>query len=286
MLANTTLVLALCACVVFVILVQLPAVLALTHAKAQPRFAKVFEATCRINGSCADLLMCGVCGVDDAGRGAGQEPGRWHSATHTQQQVWQGGLLLPQRSCPLCAAFCALTPLHMPAMQPTSSGFFQSRVAYMSCLFNRAAQLAFGLPTHGIKVLCCCVHGFVGLQLIGGQLVTINAKLVKKQRFHFTTLQGLDVDIIAGLNGLIWVSPHVPRAEDGTPVQQQQQQQQGGELIDSAAAVAAAAAVAQGPSKDQREAVVRVAGAIRALAALMLQVYPGSIIEAYQVGEA
>jgi exosome complex RNA-binding protein Rrp4 len=121
--------------------------------------------------------------------------------------------------------------------------------------------------------------------LTGGQLVVINAKLVKKQRFHFTTLQGYDVDIIAGLNGLIWVSPHVERAEDGAPLQQQQQQQQqqGGENVDSAAAVAAAAVVAQGPSKQQQEAVVRVAGAIRALAALMLQVYPGSIMEACQV---
>jgi hypothetical protein len=131
------------------------------------------------------------------------------------------------------------------------------------------------------------------LQLTGGQLVVINAKLVKKQRFHFTTLQGLDVDIIAGLNGLIWVSPHVERMDDGTPIHQQQQsqqQQQGNqaaaELVDSAAAVAAAAAASQGPSKEQREAVVRVAGAIRALAALMLQVYPGSIIEAYQVSSS
>lgn len=124
------------------------------------------------------------------------------------------------------------------------------------------------------------------LQLTGGQLVVINAKLVKKQRFHFTTLQGLDVDIITGLNGLIWVSPHVERMDDGTPIHQQQQQQGDQavpELVDSAAAVAAAAAAAQGPSKEQREAVVRVAGAIRALAALMLQVYPGSIIEAFQV---
>lgn len=117
--------------------------------------------------------------------------------------------------------------------------------------------------------------------------MVINAKLVKKQRFHFTTLQGLDVDIIAGLNGLLWVSPHVTRLEDGTPVQQQQQQDSSGgadAAPDSAAAVAAAAAAVQGPSREQREAVVRVAGAVRALAALMLQVYPGSIIEAYQVG--
>jgi hypothetical protein len=28
--------------------------------------------------------------------------------------------------------------------------------------------------------------------------VVVQPKLVKKQRFHFTTLKGLDVDIIAG----------------------------------------------------------------------------------------
>jgi hypothetical protein len=36
------------------------------------------------------------------------------------------------------------------------------------------------------------------LQLSGGQLVVVQPKLVKKQRFHFTTLRGLEVDIIAG----------------------------------------------------------------------------------------
>ncbi|WIA09572.1 hypothetical protein OEZ85_008964 [Tetradesmus obliquus] len=130
-------------------------------------------------------------------------------------------------------------------------------------------------------------------KLSGGQLVVVQPKLVRKQRFHFTTLQGLDVDVIAGLNGLIWVSPHIPRGEDGAPLQQQQQaaapaaaeQQQPSTVAAAAggnpAAIAAAAAAAGGPSKQQREAVVRVAGAIRALAALMLQVYPDSIVEAY-----
>eukprot|EP00775_Hariotina_reticulata_P011107 gene11107-11261_t len=56
-------------------------------------------------------------------------------------------------------------------------------------------------------------------KLTGGQLVIIDSKLVKKQRFHFTTLKGLDVDVISGLNGLIWVSPHIPRGEDGAPLQ-------------------------------------------------------------------
>jgi exosome complex component RRP4 len=128
--------------------------------------------------------------------------------------------------------------------------------------------------------------------------VAVHAKLVKKQRYHFSTLEGLDVDIVAGLNGLIWVSPHVARGEDGTPLQQQQQQQGQGQASaaasagggsDAAAAgddpqaLAAAAAAAAGPSKAQREAVVRVAGAIRTLAALMLQVYPASVVEAYKV---
>lgn len=128
------------------------------------------------------------------------------------------------------------------------------------------------------------------LQLSGGQLVAIHAKLVKKQRFHFTTLKGLDVDIIAGLNGLIWVSPHVQRAEDGTPLQDTTaaagSNSNGGSysLGDDPTAIAAAAAAGGGPSLQQREAVVRVAGAIRALATLMLQVYPDSIVDAYQVG--
>ncbi|KAF6260367.1 hypothetical protein COO60DRAFT_900607 [Scenedesmus sp. NREL 46B-D3] len=133
-------------------------------------------------------------------------------------------------------------------------------------------------------------------KLSGGQLVVVQPKLVKKQRFHFTTLKGLDVDVIAGLNGLIWVSPHIPRGEDGAPLQQQQQtaaargqqtqqQQQPSTAAAAAggnpAAIASAAAAAGGPSKQQREAVVRVAGAILALAALMLQVYPDSIVAAY-----
>jgi hypothetical protein len=41
------------------------------------------------------------------------------------------------------------------------------------------------------------------LQLSGGQLVVVQPKLVKKQRFHFTTLKGLDVDIIAGGQAIV-----------------------------------------------------------------------------------
>eukprot|EP00879_Flechtneria_rotunda_P004122 GHRR01004367.1.p1 GENE.GHRR01004367.1~~GHRR01004367.1.p1 ORF type:complete len:327 (+),score=72.26 GHRR01004367.1:123-1103(+) len=113
-------------------------------------------------------------------------------------------------------------------------------------------------------------------RLSGGQLVAIHAKLVKKQRFHFTTLKGLDVDIIAGLNGLIWVSPHVPRGQDSAPLNTTTAQQDQQDLA------AAAEAGCGGPIKEQREAVVRVAGAIRALAVLMLQVYPDSVLDAYQ----
>lgn len=97
------------------------------------------------------------------------------------------------------------------------------------------------------------------------------------------------MDLIAGLNGLLWVSPHVQRAEDGTPLQDGQNPASvpntlNPELADDPTAIAAAAAAGAGPSLQQREAVVRVAGAIRALATLMLQVYPDSVVDAYQVG--
>jgi hypothetical protein len=71
------------------------------------------------------------------------------------------------------------------------------------------------------------------------------------------------VDLILGLNGLVWVSPQVPRGPDGAPL---------------------AAAAAASTTKEQREACVRVAAAIRALAALYLQVYPDSVADTYQVG--
>ncbi|GBF99994.1 exosome complex component-like [Raphidocelis subcapitata] len=100
-----------------------------------------------------------------------------------------------------------------------------------------------------------------------GQLVVVHPGLVKRQRSHFISFEPLGVDAILGLNGLIWVGPHLPRGEDGAP----------------AAAGGGGGAAAAAPEREVRERAVRVAAAVRALAALHLQVFPSSITEAYQL---
>jgi hypothetical protein len=52
-------------------------------------------------------------------------------------------------------------------------------------------------------------------QLAQGQLVVVHPGLIKRQRTHFATFEPLGVDAILGLNGLVWVAPHVARGEDG-----------------------------------------------------------------------
>eukprot|EP00877_Chromochloris_zofingiensis_P000115 jgi/Chrzof1/10103/Cz04g27050.t1 len=99
-------------------------------------------------------------------------------------------------------------------------------------------------------------------KLTGGQLVAVPANLVKRQKQHFRTLESLGVDVILGLNGLIWVAPHVERGEGGAPLP---------------------TANIAGFSAAQREATCRVSNAIRALAALCLQIYPSTIMDAYEL---
>jgi hypothetical protein len=64
------------------------------------------------------------------------------------------------------------------------------------------------------------------------------------------------VELILGVNGMVWVAPYVQRRDDGS-------------LPDPLPAFGA----------EARQAVVRVAGAIRALAQLHLMVYPAAISE-------
>ncbi len=72
------------------------------------------------------------------------------------------------------------------------------------------------------------------------------------------------VDLILGLNGLIWVSPHIPRGDDGTP------------LYDPATGPPP-------PSPEQRAAAARVANAARALARLYLPLAGPTIQDVYEV---
>lgn len=71
------------------------------------------------------------------------------------------------------------------------------------------------------------------------------------------------MDLILGLNGLIWVSPHIQRQEDGSlPA----------DIADC--------------SPEARAAAARAAGAVRALARLYLPIYPAAILDAYDVSVA
>lgn len=99
-------------------------------------------------------------------------------------------------------------------------------------------------------------------KLVQGQLVAVHPSLIKRQRSHFASFDGLGVDAILGLNGLVWVAPHVARGDDGAALQ---------------------GAGQAPPPRDVRERAVRVAAAIRALAALHLQVFPATILDAYQL---
>lgn len=90
--------------------------------------------------------------------------------------------------------------------------------------------------------------------------MTVHPGLIKRQRSHFVSLDGAGVDAVLGLNGLIWVAPAAPRGDDGAPLPN-----------------------APPPPRAAREAAVRAAAAVRALAALHLQVFPASILEAFRL---
>ncbi len=72
------------------------------------------------------------------------------------------------------------------------------------------------------------------------------------------------LDIILGCNGMVWVAPHAPPpalGADGEPEQ---------------------APLPPLATLEQRAAVCRVAGALRALAALYFPIFPATLVDAYQ----
>ena len=99
------------------------------------------------------------------------------------------------------------------------------------------------------------------MQLRGGQLVTVSPNLVKRQKQHFNDLGSLGVSVILGCNGMIWVAAQAAPHANGHAAEQS-----GG----------SGAALVIGP--QQREAVCRVANAVRVLAALSMLIFPSSIM--------
>ncbi|KAK9834028.1 hypothetical protein WJX81_004480 [Elliptochloris bilobata] len=101
-------------------------------------------------------------------------------------------------------------------------------------------------------------------KLAGGQLVTVPANLIKRQKHHFNTLPDMGVDVILGCNGMVWVAPNAPPpalGADGEPEQ---------------------APPRPPATREQRAAVCRMAGALRALAALYFPIFQATLVDAYQ----
>jgi hypothetical protein len=93
----------------------------------------------------------------------------------------------------------------------------------------------------------------------------------------FRDAQALNVDIIFGVNGAVWIAPWAakPTAADLPPAAQQE----------AAADAAAAAAPPQPATLEQRQAVARAANAVRALAALQLPIHAESVTAAVDLAE-
>ena len=107
-------------------------------------------------------------------------------------------------------------------------------------------------------------------RLSGGQLVRVMPTLIKrvKQHFHRLSAEQLrassDVEILLGCNGFVWVGvPSTATARDG----------------EAAAADGSDSVLRVGP--EAREAICRVANAVRALAALFLAIHPPAILDVY-----
>ncbi|KAL3146314.1 hypothetical protein ABBQ32_003010 [Trebouxia sp. C0010 RCD-2024] len=103
-------------------------------------------------------------------------------------------------------------------------------------------------------------------KLANGQIVEVPPNLIKRQKQHFTTLEGTGVQLILGLNGVIWVS-----AESKQPPEQANSP-----LVSEAQPV-----LVRDVSKAECHAIARVANCIRALATLYFSIHPASIISVY-----
>ncbi|DBA68417.1 TPA: hypothetical protein ACH3X2_013719 [Trebouxia sp. C0005] len=103
-------------------------------------------------------------------------------------------------------------------------------------------------------------------KLANGQIVEVPPTLIKRQKQHFTTLEGTGVQLIIGLNGIIWVSAETKPAPEALKPS-----------VDMDAQPSAVRSVSQA----ERHAIARVANCIRALAKLFFSIHPTSILNVY-----
>ena len=112
-------------------------------------------------------------------------------------------------------------------------------------------------------------------KLLGGQLVVVPAKLIKKQKHHFFAFEAIGVSFILGCNGLIWVYPSVvdDLKKDSASAESPSEEDSKG----------LSARICQSLQKDQILATTRAANCIRALSSLYFLIHPTSIKEAYEL---
>ncbi|MEW5298223.1 MAG: hypothetical protein WDW36_001370 [Sanguina aurantia] len=103
-------------------------------------------------------------------------------------------------------------------------------------------------------------------KLIGGHALKVPHNLVKRQKQHFVSLAEQGVDLILGVNGLLWVAPHhtKPVSEDGRPEE-------------PAPEAVAAAAASQPCSVLECRAVSRASRALRSLADSNQPIFPAAV---------
>lgn len=103
-------------------------------------------------------------------------------------------------------------------------------------------------------------------KLANGQIVEVPPALIKRQKQHFTILEGTGVQLILGLNGVIWVSAET----------KQMLEQANTSLISEAQPSAV-----RDITPAERQAIARIANCIRALAKLYFSIHPASIMSVY-----
>lgn len=96
-------------------------------------------------------------------------------------------------------------------------------------------------------------------KLTGGQLVVVPPLLIKRFKHHFHHIEELDIDLILGCNGYVWVGAHT-RIEESN-----------GEAVRTTPRV----------DGHVRQNICRIANAVRLLARLLLPVHKEPIMDIY-----
>mmetsp|Transcript_30153 Transcript_30153/g.55104 ORF Transcript_30153/g.55104 Transcript_30153/m.55104 type:complete len:321 (-) Transcript_30153:15-977(-) len=113
-----------------------------------------------------------------------------------------------------------------------------------------------------------------------GHLLRVPANLIRRQKQHFHTVEGMNVQVIIGCNGLIWISPFNPTApEENEKMNDGDDEANKSDIEDEKSDDERKALIV---TRAQLEHCARFANSIRVLAKLHLPIYPGSISQVFE----